>query len=415
MSSPRSATPVRKLLDDRLPESRVHALWLGIDAARGRRGVPVRRAWALALGSAIAAAVLAFWVMRPQAPGPLGLADGHEVPAVIDVGAPATFAFSDGSRIEVRAGAHLDVLEATARAFGLALRRGEAVFDVQPGGPRTWRIECGDVTVEVVGTHFTVTRAPGSLRVAVERGAVLVRGDAVPDRVVRLSAGESIVISLRPAPSIAAALPEPIGLPPDPHATARTEMANAPVPDPIATAPSAEVGRQKVGAAAEPPVAAVARGEPVAAAIGGGPEPAASSTAAFVLPESSPSAPTADALLEEADRVRRAGRFKDAARLLERALEVHPSEDRAALAEFSLGRLYLDSLGDPSAASRHFARALSRHLPATLDEDARARLVEALARSGDSRAAADAAARYRALYPGGRRLRDVDQWASVAP
>jgi transmembrane sensor len=413
MSERRLSTPVRAHLDDRLPEGRVHSLWRGIDARRGRRGVPVPRAWALALGSAVAASALAFWTTRPSDAGALGLADGREVPAVIDVVAPASFTFGDGSRMDVSAGGHLDVLEATGRAFGLALRRGETEFDVHPGGPRTWRIECGDVTVEVVGTHFTVARTTAALRVAVQRGAVLVRGDAVPDRVVRLSAGESMVIPLQPARGVAAREPSPVAVP-APTATssdAPSRASDGAERDP--GAPATEMSRRRPGTGGES-VVAVASGAPLAPGVAGGSEAAASSTAAFALPEGTLAAPTADGLLDAADAARKAGRFADAARLFERALAAHPAEDRAALAEFSLGRLYLDSMGDPSAASRHFARAVSRNLPATLAEDARARLVEALARSGDSQAARDAAARYRALYPSGRRLRDVDQWAPGA-
>lgn len=46
---------------------------------------------------------------------------------------------------------------------------------VQPGGPRRWQVEGGLATIEVVGTA-------GRLRVSVQRGAIVVRGEGVPDR-----------------------------------------------------------------------------------------------------------------------------------------------------------------------------------------------------------------------------------------
>jgi transmembrane sensor len=390
---------VRTLLDDALPESRAHALWQRIQAVRGGRGVPLRRAWGLALVSAVLAAGLVLWLTRTSAPGVLTLADGHEVPGAIDVAASAVVALSDGSRIDVGAEAHLDVLESTGRAFGLALRRGQTVFDVHPGGPRTWRIECGGVTVEVVGTRFTVARSPSSVRVAVERGAVLVRGETVPDRVVRVSGGESIVIPLS-GPAVGGATPSagPGHVPSEGSAAGAGDSLHEPAKGQPSEGEAARANAQEE------------RASPVERSGGGPGEPAGSSIAAFTLPE----APSAEALFAEADAARKAGRFADAARLLERVLVERPGGDRAALAEFSLGRLYLDSLGDARAASHHFRNALSHRLPATLAEDAQARLVEAFVRSGDSRAAGDAAARYRALYPGGRRLSDVDGWISGA-
>jgi transmembrane sensor len=101
--------------------------------------------------------------------------------------------------------------------------------------------------------------------------------------------------------------------------------------------------------------------------------------------------------------------------MLERFLVAHGSEPSASLAEFSLGRLYLDALGDPARASGHFARALDHGLPVALTEDAIARLTEASARAGNVPAACAAAASYRARYPNGRHVATVDRWCNSAP
>ena len=101
---------------------------------------------------------------------------------------------SDGSRVELAAGARFTPLESTGTSFVAILERGSAHFEVRPGGPRRWQIECGLATVEVVGTGFDCARAPGRLSVSVQHGAVLVRGERVPDRARRLAAGETLEV-----------------------------------------------------------------------------------------------------------------------------------------------------------------------------------------------------------------------------
>jgi transmembrane sensor len=136
-----------------------------------------------------------------------------------------------------------------------------------------------------------------------------------------------------------------------------------------------------------------------------------------VQPESDPSAVSVpvmfDMRLGAADTARRESRFADAARILEEAISTYSGDPRVAIAEFSLGRLYLDSLGDAPRAASHFAQAVeSGRLPLTLKEDAQARLVEALSRAGNSAGAERVAAQYRMAYPAGRRAADVERWAS---
>jgi transmembrane sensor len=137
------------------------------------------------------------------------------------------------------------------------------------------------------------------------------------------------------------------------------------------------------------------------------------SAAAFAPTETTATPPTVETLLAAADAARVQGRFTEAANLLERVLVEHGNDSHAALTEFSLGRLYLESLSSAPQAASHFSRAIARRLPTGLDEDARARLVEALSRSGNVAAARDAATTYRALYPNGRRSRDIDRWISA--
>jgi transmembrane sensor len=385
MSEPVLPTPVRRVLTDSIDDARLARLWQGLAAKRARRVMPVRRAWLVGVVPALVAAMLVAFLLRAPSGSPLHLADGRDIPAKMANGGATRLTFDDGSAIDVEAGSGLDLLESTARSFAVAIRGGATLFDVTPGGPRTWRIECGPVTVEVVGTRFTVERAPTFVRVAVSRGAVLVRGEKVPDRVVRLGPGQAIVVPLA-----------------------------APTADGEArTAPRIGVTTDMDGSMAAPTHPSAPRLPTAAPSSEPSPSPSGS-VARFEAPAPAPGSSIADGLAA-ADALRREGRFSEAAGLLERALAEHGGDASAALAEFSLGRLYLDSLGNADAAKTHFARALARGLPSAIAEDAQARLVEASARAGDLAEAMDKALRYHARYPGGRHASDVDRRAAGAP
>jgi transmembrane sensor len=68
------------------------------------------------------------------------------------------------------------------------LERGGATFEVVRDPSRRFRVEAGDVAVEVLGTRFSVERLGERARVAVERGRVRV---SWPAGAVELGAGES--------------------------------------------------------------------------------------------------------------------------------------------------------------------------------------------------------------------------------
>ena len=373
-SSARLRTPLGAGLEGRIAEGRVHRLWQRIEAARARRRLVVAYATSAVAFAAAVCVALAVWFGGAKSPVALRLASGADVPASLVVQAAAPFAFDDGSQVDLGDDTRLDVLESNGHVFELAQRRGTAQFEVRPGGPRVWRVQCAGVTIEVVGTHFTVTRQPASVRVSVARGAVLVRGERVPDEAVRLVAGQSLTVPLGDPPSNPSTSREPV-----PSASSASET--PPSPSRARTAPASTSGEVQ-------------------------PESDSSAVAARSVPV------TFDTSLGDADTARRESRFADAARILERAISTYSGDPRVAIAEFSLGRLYLDSLGDAPRAASHFQQAVaSGRLPLTLKEDAQARLVEALSRTGDSAGAERAAARYRMAYPAGRRAADVERWA----
>jgi transmembrane sensor len=114
-----------------------------------------------------------------------------------------------------------------------------------------------------------------------------------------------------------------------------------------------------------------------------------------------------DDLMLAADVARQAGRPERAVAFLQRVVDEHPRELCAQLAGFSLGKIYLDSLDEPTLAARRFAAVRAMAPSGGLAQDALAREVEAWARAGASDRARSAATEYVRLYPTGRRLAAV--------
>src|SRR5207249_3420102 len=81
------------------------------------------------------------------------------------------------------------------RSRSLLERRGLGGALVPVAAVAAVAIVAGLATVAVVGTHFECARDTGRLRVSVQRGSVLVRGERVPERARRLEAGQTIEVS----------------------------------------------------------------------------------------------------------------------------------------------------------------------------------------------------------------------------
>jgi transmembrane sensor len=279
------------------------------------------------------------------------------------------------------AGGRATVVENSGRAFVVVLSEGRATFDVHPGGPRRWSIECGLATVEVVGTRFTIDRGEGSVVVSVDHGIVLVRGERVPERAQRLGAGQSLRLDR--------ALP--------PLAPAAAKPAERAIP---ATATATAMARRANGV----PWRDLVRSHEYRRAYG---------TLGRGGIERSVRSATPQELLWLADIARLSGHPGDAVLPLRRLIDENPRDSSAPIALFTLGRIQLDSLGDSLGAADSFARAIAAGVPRSLGEDAAARLVEAYARAGDVAAAHAAAERYLGTYPDGRSAADVRRWAAA--
>ncbi|MFT3772758.1 MAG: FecR family protein [Minicystis sp.] len=396
--------PLRTAADVPVDEVTVQHMWRGIGKRRAHRQVSAsfrRLRVVVALAACVAVALLVrFAVVRDAGPlrraggAELGDIDGSASDAL--AGAPASaprrIDLDDGSSLLVDAGARMKTLSNTSSSLITLLEGGRVTFDIRPGGPRRWIIECGLATVEVVGTRFTIDRAPHHGRVAVERGVVLVRGELVKDRIQRLTAGESIEIddgaaaALPPAPPSPAASSAPVSIAPaQPAPSGVTATPSAPADQ--ARAPWRELARK--GAFKEAYRAIAPAGI------------AQQATTASV-----------DDLLLLADVARLSGHPTEAVAPLTRVMNEKSGDPRAPMAAFTLGRVQLDALGQAAAAAQTFARAVAMGLPQGLREDAYARVVEARARAGDRAGARAAAAEYEARYPGGSRLAEVRAWAA---
>ncbi len=337
-----------------------------------------------ALGFAIAVALqgLLQWLtyepevrsatMNAVGAGPLRSIDGRRL-AIVDLpaGSPAeVWSLSEGSTLTFDGRTLWEPLAQSSTLVVSSLRRGTATFEIAPGGPRRWVIEAGPVTVEVIGTRFVVYRDDARVKVKVERGAVVVRGKPVPDGVQRLSAGESIEVSIVQGkePSKRA---EDVEARKGVNSTTSSWRAHA------------GVGEYRAAY--------------VALGTGG-------------VRRESLQAKGLDELLALADVARLSGHPAEAVVPLSRIVARYSGHPEAGVAAVTLGRMQLDQLGSPAGAADTLERALVLPTPAALREVVYARLVEAYSKAGNRSAAEVAMARYEREFPDGRQLEAMARW-----
>jgi transmembrane sensor len=114
--------------------------------------------------------------------------------------------------------------------------------------------------------------------------------------------------------------------------------------------------------------------------------------------------PGPEVLFAHADRDRKAGKPELAVAHLRTLIDRFPADPHAHVAAFTIGRLLLESLGQPRQAAASFERARILAKGAPVAEDALAREVEAWAAAGERALASRRADLYRQLYPNGARL-----------
>jgi FecR protein len=262
----------------------------------------------------------------------------------------------DGSRVTFLAPG-TELAQSGTQGRQSTLVRGAARFDVVHDASTPFRVTAGGVVVEDLGTVFTVRLDDDRATfVNVESGSVSVRG-AQGARVLEAGASQSFPVA--PVPSV-----EPSALP------SASTSAHAPPPRAPSWKKLAQTGEYARAYATMREESAVVRDDP-------------------------------DELLLAADAARFSGHADQAVPILRRLIDKFPSDSRAGLGAFTLGRVLLDDLGNAREAARAFAIAGARGGP--LAEDALAREVEAWNRAGDRVAAKDAARRYLAAHPNGAR------------
>jgi transmembrane sensor len=308
----------------------------------------------------VMAAVLAAWQRTPtphQLPTP-SVSSPQPLAAVAD----RHMQFEDGSQLELLdPSTRVVVDEVVRQRVSVRLLSGRVRVDVVPRKERAFRVECGLISVEVLGTAFELRREGERTHVSVLRGRVAVHA---PEGSVQLVADEAGWFPRNP----------------EEGARSRPQRRAA-----------------KLSAAEATWQAQAKRGD---------------YTRAYELMPSGPDAVADDveSLLLAADAARLSGHPAQAVPFLRQITERHAKDPRASLAAFTLGGVLLNQLDRPREADAAYARARSLSLSTTLAQDALARQVEAAKRVGDPTRVRELANEYLRRYPDGRRV----QWVREA-
>jgi transmembrane sensor len=358
----RLTSPLHEHLVDPADETALQEGWQTI---RARRDRPAPLAWKIvgvSFASVVAAAVALFALREPPS-GPIRLEDG---PLVVGarVGGGQSWKMSDGSSVQPESTGELEVGEVTLDTLHLVLHEGTVHFDVRSHGQPRWTIDCGRATVEIVGTKLSIARIGDQVGVEVREGVVRVKSDLLVPPVQTVHAGESLSIAPMAPPD------GPFRVPPIPSRAAPKR------PD------------------AERPRPASVPGD----APNAGP-------ATLRPPPETP----LDQLLDGADFWRKLGHPEQALEQLAQ-VEARDHGTKGAIAAFTAGRIWMDDLGDHTAAAAAFERALTPSLPASLQEGALARAIECFARSRQHERAKALAAEYLRAFPDGLHRASVEDW-----
>jgi transmembrane sensor len=331
---------------------------------------------------AIAAAVMVGWFALRS--------PGHEQVARVEPEEHSnhTLRLADGSRAElVGTQSELEVTHNSKDRVGLELVAGRAHFEVVHDPLRSFIVEARPYRVEVIGTVFDVERDGREVSVGVTRGKVRVYG---PQGAEDVAAGQikrwPATIAASPAPAV---VPEPTAADEEPQDNAAEEHAARP----------SHTRSGKRGAALASWRSLSQSGQ---------------FDAAFdALQRTSGVENDPAALMDAADAARLSGHAQNAVQYLMRVVNEHKGSPVAPLAAFTLGRVYLDKLGQPDKAADAFQRARALAPNGSLAQDALAREVEALSKGGNAQKAYVRAREYLQQYPNGRRLRAVQLYGGV--
>jgi len=304
---------------------------------------------------------------------------------------------ADGSVAEsLREDTVMQVERDDEEIVAIRLDRGRGHFEVTKKPTRRYRVKSGDVEVEVLGTAFDVTRRDGSTHVSVTHGLVRVRW---PGASTLLRAGESGTFpsNARPASTEMDAKGSESETA-DEVVDAEPALANDETNGPLApTQPRTTKRFSAHVASAERWRSLEREGKHAEAFVSLGTQ----------------KVDDLSGLLLAADAARLSGHPREAAAHLQRLVARFPQSPSAKLAAFTLGRLALHELDDPTLAARSFSRAYALDPKGPLAEDALARQAEAYHRAGDGGRSSQAARRYLEQFPRGARRAAME--AYLAP
>jgi transmembrane sensor len=361
-------------------EERSARLYAGTLQRKRRRAV--RRA---ALAAAAACAVAGVLVVARQPSRQLAQSQpDHPVS-----GGDHTLRLADGSLAKmVGERSELEVTHNTPERVAFKLLSGRAHFDVVPNPSRSFTVEVRPYRIEVIGTVFDVERSEHEVAVHVTHGKVRVYG---PYGARDVSAGDRQRFATEADEGTAAPRdPADADLVEDEeHVLEREEQEARPR------------ARRRGGAAT-----AVPKWRSLSQS--GDYEAAFESLRRGAAVDDDPAA-----LMDAADAARLSGHPQSAVQYLERVVRGHRKSPVAPLAAFTLGRVYLDKLGQPDRAARAFELARSLAPSGSLAQDALAREVEALSKGGHADKANLRAQEYLKRYPSGRRVRAVQLYGGM--
>jgi transmembrane sensor len=315
-------------------------------------------------------------------------------PVLTKVKARQRVRLADGSSALVAsASGELDVLRNEAGQLELQVQSGVAHFEVvpMPAAQRKFVVHAAGLSVLVVGTVFDVEHSAGRVRVAVSEGKVRVQ---TPNGMQFVAAGESYWFD-----GESDWAPQP--------AAAERETLQPAAADGFGDGQGRNTGARehtikgkRLAAKEDHPAAPKLSWRSLCQS--------GDYDAAYRLLEGGTEVEDdASALMDAADASRLSGHPDVSVSYLRRVLRDHRPSPVAPLAGFTLGRVLLERLGQPSEAAEAFAVAREIAPHGSLAQDALAREVEAWSKAGNSHEAYQRAQQYVQLYPTGRRLRAV--------
>ncbi|HET8940307.1 MAG TPA: FecR domain-containing protein [Polyangiales bacterium] len=311
---------------------------------------------------------------------------------------------ADGSRVKALAGgAAVSVEGNQPKQIHLRLDAGGARFDVIPNKQREFTVRAGSVEVAVLGTVFDVERVQGRVRVSVSRGKVRVRTGLAPNGTIAtaiVKAGDSQWFDDVAPSERAVASAEPTR----PQPQAANERTGSSQLSAAKQSRSRHASRERHERDQDETPRAAWRSLSQSGDYEG---------AYRLLQETTVQDDDSGELLDAADAARLSGHPQVAITYLRKVLDQHRESPVAPLAAFTLGRVLLERLGQPSEAADAFATARQLAPTGSLAQDALAREVEAWSKAGRPDDAYRCAREYVDTYPKGRRLRAVQLYGGL--